>query len=65
MKTTINKGYSVLFNEITDVSEELIQLTENLTQIVNQLMHVQQRTEEMFIEGDEIEGIGSISDIQD
>ncbi len=42
---TMSKEYSTLFNEITDVSEEL-------TKLVNRLMDAQKRTEEMFIADD-------------
>lgn len=52
---TMNKEYSILFNEITDVSEELVKLTNDLSNVVGRLMYAQQRTEEMFIE-EEMEG---------
>jgi len=42
---TMSKEYSTLFNEITDVSEEL-------SKLINRLMDAQKRTEEMFMEDD-------------
>lgn len=42
---TITKEYSVLFNEITEVSEELIKLYERL-------IEAQRRAEEIYIEED-------------
>ena len=42
----MSKEYSTLFNEITDVSKELLTL-------VNRLMAAQQKTEEMFINDEE------------
>lgn len=44
---TINKEYSILFNEITNVSEELKKL-------IQQLMYAQQCTEEMFMEQEDM-----------
>lgn len=52
---TMNKEYSLLFNEITDVSEELANLSIELSKVVRRLMYAQQRTEEMFLEEEEIE----------
>jgi hypothetical protein len=47
---TMGKEYSLLFNEITDVSEELVKLTNELSKVVRRLMYAQQCAEEMFIE---------------
>lgn len=46
---TISKEYIILFNEITDASTTLTKLTNELSKVTRQLMHAQQRTEEMFI----------------
>lgn len=43
----ITKEYSVLFNEITEVSQELIKL-------YKRLIHVQQLAEEMYIASDDV-----------
>ena len=53
---TMCKEYSVLFNEITDVSEELSKLVKRLTE-------AQQRTEAMYIEA--VEGIYITEQVQD
>jgi len=42
----MSKEYSLLFNEITDVSREL-------TKLIKRLMAAQQRAETMFVNDDE------------
>lgn len=42
----VSKEYSTLFNEVTDVSEELLTL-------INRLKAAQQQTEELFINDEE------------
>ncbi len=51
----ITKEYSVLFNEITDVSEELIKL-------YWRLLEAQRRSEEGFLEEDEAEEVLIVSE---
>lgn len=53
---TLTKEYSLLFNEITDVSEDLAMLTKNLTKLNRRLIIAQQRTEEMYLAAEEEEG---------
>jgi hypothetical protein len=62
---TMSKEYSTLFNEITDVSDALTQLTNDLSKIVRRLMHAQRITEEMFIEAECIEGSFIPDQVQD
>lgn len=53
---TLKKEYTTLFNEITDVSETLTTLTNELSNVVIRLMLVQELTEEMIIEDDSATG---------
>ena len=46
---TMTKEYSILFNEITKVSEDLANVTSELTKVVLRLMLAQQQTEELFV----------------
>ncbi len=50
---TINREYSLLFNEITNVSKDLNQLSNDISTILSQLMRAQQLTEEMFLEDEQ------------
>ena len=50
---TMSKEYITLFNEVTDVSEELTKLTNDLSTVVSRLMYAQRITEEMFINDEE------------
>lgn len=52
---TMNKEYSVLFNEITDVSDELNKITNDISKVVRRLMLAQQRTEDLFMKEQETE----------
>jgi hypothetical protein len=47
---TMTKEYSILFNEITKVSEDLANVTSELTKVVLRLMLAQQQTEELFLD---------------
>jgi hypothetical protein len=47
---TLSKEYTTLFNEITDVSETLTTLTNELSNVIIRLMLVQELTEEIIIE---------------
>jgi hypothetical protein len=49
----MSKEYSLLFNEITKVSENIEKIMSELTKVSLQLMYAQQQAEEMYIETDE------------
>ena len=49
----MSKEYIVLFNEITDASETMAKLSNELCKVTRRLMYAQLRTEEMFLEEDD------------
>ena len=53
----MSKEYMVLFNEITDASETLAKLSDELCKVTRRLMYAQLRTEELFIEDNHIDSL--------
>ena len=50
---TISREYVVLFNEITDASETLAKLSDELCRVTRRIMYAQLRAEELFIDEDD------------
>jgi len=49
---TLSQEYLVLFNEITDASETLTKLSNELSKVTRRLMSAQMCAEELFIKDD-------------